>query len=700
MTPMQPKSFSQNYKKRFFKSLLGASLLTVTLASGAFFASPDKAQAADCTIGAITMSPNVIPGDWYTSIEKNTVTFTVQTTNCYSKEVTIKVDAEQRSTVSENITPVKRVFGYKTYVVNEQSGIFSLAFGMNEAGCKSQPGATLDCRYRIEVESEEGNTVMFPAEQTNWATTPWWGHECNDTCNPTNIETLILRSKTGLLEQVSSDCSISYFIINPAKPVAADWYKETDASKKITWISQLSPGCIGKQVDFSIQIPNGSKVFEKKNFVITNTQQNFWLKPDEILCSPNSIPDCQYRFFANPKDGYNDEKQYPVSNDEWWGYNCDGPCTPLSVDAPIKFSDWIDPATGLPLSGGGGITPITPDAITNGQDVADANSPCWDATLNSGAGGYKDGCYELISDLPFLGDLKNRIRAVEFDDEANSFADFINVLFRFAIGAAGVLGVIMIIVEAWKYMTSTSGEMKSLLKGRILNILMGLVLLLGTVVLLQTINPDLLRLEIGIEEIDINIEGDSQSPAISVGPGTNNVSYATIQATGVTCPGSGGKAALPGIINSFIANKSKFTYSQALRGKSCYNGSFCVDCSFTTSTILSCAGITSVKGVNTATIFTNQNTLEKITSLEKNGNVVLVNGKALQVGDVMGWSLADDVTYSKDYQGSGHVVMYMGNGKTIESYGPKGNRKTIATQSADFYWTKRGKALKWVIRLP
>lgn len=433
-----------------------------------------------------------------------------------------------------------------------------------------------------------------------------------------------------------------------------------------------------------------------ETWYITEDVFSFQLTPNTISCEPeNRNPDCQYILVVDPS-GSNNEYRYPnVPGDEsqGWGFNC--PVIDGSVNCggnPAPFA-----LLGTPV----GVQTSAQIDATNIEETIDTESPCYDATLNNGTGGYDPKCYELISDFPLLDQMNQQVRRVVFG-APNTIGGMFNALFRFIVGAAGILAVIMIIVEAWRYMTTDKVDLKTLLKGRILNIVLGLVLLLGVVVVLQTINPDLLRLEPGIPNLDISVEGDSSAPNVSVGTGQGNVSLSTVSNTGLLCPGTGGKAVLPQIIDSLWQNRSDFTYNQALRGGTCGGGTMCTDCSFTaTQLLLKCAGITSVQGNTTATLFvSSQPNIEPVSSLTKQGNQYFVNGKELKVGDLLGWKAADDVP-GKD-QNSGHVVMYIGNGKTIESHGPTDSiGNTIHKYGVDqIYWKNGRKSYRWIIRIP
>ncbi len=107
-------------------------------------------------------------------------------------------------------------------------------------------------------------------------------------------------------------------------------------------------------------------------------------------------------------------------------------------------------------------------------------------------------CYVLLEPLP-------GITAV---NTTQGLAPYIRLMFRLAIGIAGVIAVVVIIISGITTMTSEAPFTKSAAKGRILDALIGLLLLLGCVVILNTINPELLNVGLSLKPISHSIESD------------------------------------------------------------------------------------------------------------------------------------------------------------------------------------------------
>jgi len=81
-------------------------------------------------------------------------------------------------------------------------------------------------------------------------------------------------------------------------------------------------------------------------------------------------------------------------------------------------------------------------------------------------------------------------------------ANFFNNLYKFLIGIAAVLAVIMIIWGGLEYSTQDSVSKKSDGKNRIIQAIFGLILVLSPVLVFSLINPSILNLSINLTKLD------------------------------------------------------------------------------------------------------------------------------------------------------------------------------------------------------
>jgi cell wall-associated NlpC family hydrolase len=282
-------------------------------------------------------------------------------------------------------------------------------------------------------------------------------------------------------------------------------------------------------------------------------------------------------------------------------------------------------------------------------------------------------------------------RAVERAQRENAYiieipylAEYIQGIYRYAVGIAGAIAVIVIVVAGFQWSTSGGNpETISAAKKRIQNAVIGLILLLSSYSILYAINPNLVQfysLQVPYvmkENLEYQEGGDANN-------GTVNQNIVTTfsqtqQVSGIYCPGNGGSAAIPQIVQSLEGKVAyrfggtggppnyQETNSRYIQYNTyCPAGHLCFDCSGLLGYIITCAGLTPIPRKST-NILSSGNT-EAIRknldgSLQINYDQNTVNGTALQPGDILGW---------KEGEGGnriGHVIMYIGNGKTVEASG-------------------------------
>lgn len=125
--------------------------------------------------------------------------------------------------------------------------------------------------------------------------------------------------------------------------------------------------------------------------------------------------------------------------------------------------------------------------------------------------------------------------------------DYLNMIYKILIGLAGVLAVIMIFYGGVQYMTTDAMGKKQQGRETIKNAILGLLLALGSYVILNTINPKLLNFTFGIDTLNIGYDAPAvitfQSGGGSQGVSSitsNFTTYDTLlaqasQANGVEC---------------------------------------------------------------------------------------------------------------------------------------------------------------------
>lgn len=103
------------------------------------------------------------------------------------------------------------------------------------------------------------------------------------------------------------------------------------------------------------------------------------------------------------------------------------------------------------------------------------------------------GGYVPLEPLPLLGDGGAPVQT--------DVGGYIQTLFRLAIGGATVLAVLLIVVGGIEYMASETVGGKGEATKRMQNAVWGFILAISSVLILETINPNLLNLNLGITGI-------------------------------------------------------------------------------------------------------------------------------------------------------------------------------------------------------
>ncbi len=92
----------------------------------------------------------------------------------------------------------------------------------------------------------------------------------------------------------------------------------------------------------------------------------------------------------------------------------------------------------------------------------------------------------------------------------DNFGSYVNTLISVVVGLAAVMAVVMIVLGGIQWMSTDSISGHSEGKDRIQNALFGLILLLGAYAILNTINPDLVNLNISISKATIEVSADEK----------------------------------------------------------------------------------------------------------------------------------------------------------------------------------------------
>jgi hypothetical protein len=199
-----------------------------------------------------------------------------------------------------------------------------------------------------------------------------------------------------------------------------------------------------------------------------------------------------------------------------------------------------------------GTTEIPLNGLGSGPITFGASDPCFDAGLID-----KD-CYTALAPLPIRD---TQIGAFSITNTVVdgvtrqvyrgplSFSSYINLMIEIIIGFLGIISVVMIMVAGVQYMTTDAMGQKSQARDRILNAVIGLLIAIGSFIILNTINPNLLKLEPNIATVVIKETGDDGKPI--------SIEYSTAQGAESACPGVPGKVTCVALDSSLRTSFSK-----------------------------------------------------------------------------------------------------------------------------------------------
>lgn len=99
--------------------------------------------------------------------------------------------------------------------------------------------------------------------------------------------------------------------------------------------------------------------------------------------------------------------------------------------------------------------------------------------------------YTVLTPLPGVGDTTGK----------TTLQEYIPAIFKLAIGLSAVAAVLMIVIGGFQYISSDAIQGKKDGKGRIVNAIYGLVLVIAAWLILNEINPNLLEFNLNIEPV-------------------------------------------------------------------------------------------------------------------------------------------------------------------------------------------------------
>jgi hypothetical protein len=284
-------------------------------------------------------------------------------------------------------------------------------------------------------------------------------------------------------EAATEACKVLSGKWSPSGDMDDNWFKEgrTTANMVIKTI-----GCVNTTLNFSVFESDLCGILEcddelvglyRKPFVVPSDNFTISINLGEDQCETIATGaigyDCQLFFYI--RDNANELIFNSWKNPEDLFYECDGIC-----DTNPSFIK------------------ITP----NGNTGTAVDAGIGDQSVS------KD-TYKLLAPIGDLECIENGEGTSNPNCTKGNVGTYINIFFKIAIGLAGALAVIMIVIHSVSYMGDESVFGKTEAKSSILSAIGGLLLALGAYALLNTIDPALTGSR-GIQIDEVVVELDEE----------------------------------------------------------------------------------------------------------------------------------------------------------------------------------------------
>lgn len=169
------------------------------------------------------------------------------------------------------------------------------------------------------------------------------------------------------------------------------------------------------------------------------------------------------------------------------------------VSAPLAYAAETEPDPGIPTDSSG--NPYTQEAVdaANNASQSGVNAAVTNTSASNQSG------FTALAPITGLTDTANTSAV-----NATSLANFFNNLYKYVIGMAAVLAIIMIIWSGLEIALNKDSVSKALeAKGRITQAIYGLVLVLAPVLVFSIINPSILNLSLNLPELKTTASNSS-----------------------------------------------------------------------------------------------------------------------------------------------------------------------------------------------
>jgi hypothetical protein len=140
--------------------------------------------------------------------------------------------------------------------------------------------------------------------------------------------------------------------------------------------------------------------------------------------------------------------------------------------------------------------------------------------------------YTFIEKLPFIG------KTISSSGSGTLLFQYLGAMYAIILTTSAILAFFMLVVGGVQYSyTALSPSAKGAAKERMKNALLGLLIVFGAWLILNTINPDLVRLDLAIKPITVNVQTGTIDTSAPPNPGSGPGSAGIVTSIGTPgCP--------------------------------------------------------------------------------------------------------------------------------------------------------------------
>lgn len=361
-----------------------------------------------------------------------------------------------------------------------------------------------------EINATATQALLTQARDANSGFVALYGQSANNL--DASSSTFYGPNTMGELETIQSDGSFSLTLSG----LTAGTTYYLDIRNNLTGVSYLA-----SPYSFTTQSTGGgggtagyTVIFESSRLNVTDTGAHL----EGTIAGTTPLPSIKLRWLAQGETVATSSPTITLSTNGEFTYNINGLRPNTSYTVTVVNASQVNQVFGQMLittattSGGTGTTGGITIGGTGTQNQTGTGTT---QGTNCTEG---EGEYCLLAPLPVIG---SKI------DNNLTFETYVNSVIKLLIGLAAVLAVVMIVIAGIQNMGNESASLKTESRNRIQGALAGLLLILGSFAILNTINPNLVDLKIGLETVRVDVDGPPE-PVYIPGVGTDRCNGVTL----------------------------------------------------------------------------------------------------------------------------------------------------------------------------